>query len=294
MLFIKQIVTNIILCLSLFIFYACSHIQTSPAHADSKYFDSLQKMLIQDGFDKTRIKKIYSDSRIKFNTSGVSAYFVHQESRANYDQFTETEPIQRALNYMERYENELINAEKAYGVDRRIITAIILVETNFGTYLGKRSVLSTLSTMAALTDPGVKEMLWNRVADTTDLTKEEFEAKADKKSEWAYNELKAFLEYTDKEVTDPFEIQGSFAGAMGICQFMPSNILTLAKDGNNDGRINLFNHADAIMSVASYLKHYGWYPGIDRNGAYNAVYTYNHSSYYVNTILKIAELLTEG
>ncbi len=134
-------------------------------------------------------------------------------------------------------------------------------------------------------------MLWNRVADTSDLTKEEFETKADKKSEWAYNELKAFLEYTDKEVTDPFEIQGSFAGAMGICQFMPSNILTLAKDGNNDGRINLFNHADAIMSIASYLKHYGWYPGIDRNGAYNVVYTYNHSSYYVNTILKIAELL---
>jgi len=291
MLLIRQMLINSIICFSLFFFYACSHIQTPNAHADSKYFDSLEKKLIQDGFDKTRIKKIYSDSRVNFNTGSVSAYFVHQESKLNYDQFTEAEPIQRALNYMKKYENELINAEKSYGVDRRIITAIILVETNFGTYLGKRSVLSTLSTMAALTDTMVKDMLWKRVADTTELTREEFEIKADQKSEWAYKELKAFLEYTDKESTDPFEIQGSYAGAMGICQFMPSNILTLAKDGNNDGKINLFNHADAIMSIASYLKNYGWYPGIDRDGAYDVVYTYNHSSYYVNTVLKIAEML---
>lgn len=78
---------------------------------------------------------------------------------------------------------------------------------------------------------------------------------------------------------------------MGLCQFMPSNILILAKDGDNDGRIDLFSHADAIMSIASYLKHYGWYPGIAGQEAYNVVYTYNHSSYYVNTILKIVELL---
>ena len=72
---------------------------------------------------------------------------------------------------------------------------------------------------------------------------------------------------------------------------MPSNALTLARDGNNDGQVDLFNHADAIMSVASYLNNYGWYPGIDQKGAYDVVYQYNHSEYYVNAVLKIADLL---
>ena len=54
-----------------------------------------------------------------------------------------------------------------------------------------------------------------------------------------------------------------------------------AKDGNGDGRIDLFDDADAIFSIASYLKHYGWAPGIDRDSAYKVVYHYNHSKYYV-------------
>jgi membrane-bound lytic murein transglycosylase B len=78
---------------------------------------------------------------------------------------------------------------------------------------------------------------------------------------------------------------------MGIAQFLPSSILAYAKDGNNDGRIDLFNHSDAIASIAGYLKNYGWHPGIDGKKAYKIVYRYNRSSYYVNTVLKIAELL---
>ena len=90
---------------------------------------------------------------------------------------------------------------------------------------------------------------------------------------------------------DPTTIKGSYAGAMGISQFMPSNIAPYAKDGNADGQVDLFVHADAISSVASYLKHYGWKPGISREQAFKVVYHYNHSKYYVNTILDIADKL---
>jgi membrane-bound lytic murein transglycosylase B len=90
---------------------------------------------------------------------------------------------------------------------------------------------------------------------------------------------------------DPVSIKGSYAGAMGIAQFMPSNILAYGEDGNGDSRIDLFEDADAIFSIASYLKNYGWKPGIDREKAYKVVYHYNHSKYYVNTILEIRELL---
>ena len=78
---------------------------------------------------------------------------------------------------------------------------------------------------------------------------------------------------------------------MGISQFMPSNILIFAEDGDNDGRIDLFTHADAIASVANYLKQNGWRRGIDRKKARKVVWTYNHSDYYVNIIFKISDKL---
>ena len=62
-------------------------------------------------------------------------------------------------------------------------------------------------------------------------------------------------------------------------------------DRNADGKIDLFVHADAISSIASYLKHYGWKLGISREKAYKVVYHYNHSKYYVNTILDVADRL---
>lgn len=284
---------NVFLCIvsALFftsIFYRSVHAQ---AYVQNKYFSSLQTRLIQDGFNQAKIKNLYNSPGIDFDTNGVSLYFVHRESKLNYDQFLEPDQIQKAKNYMAVNQNAFISTEKAYGVDRYVITAIILVETRLGTYVGKRSVLNTLSTMAALSDPNNRAMLWQEVASSTRLSKSEFEAKAQQKSSWAYQELKAFLKYCIKENINPITIKGSYAGAMGICQFMPSNILTLARDGNGDGKIDLFNHADAIRSVASYLNNSGWYPGITPQKAFKMVYTYNHSKYYVRTVLKIAELL---
>ena len=78
---------------------------------------------------------------------------------------------------------------------------------------------------------------------------------------------------------------------MGISQFMPSNIIVYAKDGDKDGKVDLFTHADAIASVANYLKCHGWYPGIEGKKAFKVVWSYNHSDYYVKTIFKISDRL---
>ena len=78
---------------------------------------------------------------------------------------------------------------------------------------------------------------------------------------------------------------------MGIPQFMPSNIEHYAKDGNGDGSIDLFNHADAQASVANFLKKHGWKPGIDLKKKQKVVHHYNHSDDYVDTILRISDLL---
>ncbi|MFC1811493.1 lytic murein transglycosylase [Thermodesulfobacteriota bacterium] len=256
-----------------------------------KYFESLQQKLIKDGFEETRIKDLYKRPEVDFETKGVSLFLVHQEARLNYDQFTTPASIQKASEYIQKYKTEFARVEKKYGVSKEIITAVILVETRLGKVVGGPIILNTLSSMASLADPEVRDLFWRKVSSSSRLTRKEYEKWVGKKSKWAYKELKAFLKYTNREEMDPASIPGSYAGAMGIPQFMPSNIRTLAKDGNNDGRIDLFNHADAISSVAYYLKHYGWHPGIDDKKAYKVLLRYNYSKYYANTIIKISKLL---
>jgi membrane-bound lytic murein transglycosylase B len=78
---------------------------------------------------------------------------------------------------------------------------------------------------------------------------------------------------------------------VGYAQFMPTSILAYAQDGDRDGRIDLLVHADALASIANYLKRHGWQPGISREKQEKAIYAYNPSSYYVNAILKVADLL---
>ncbi|MFO7714632.1 lytic murein transglycosylase [Desulfosarcina sp.] len=255
-------------------------------------FQALTKRLIEDGFDSARIQEIFASPAVSFEEGGVSAYFMHNEATLNYQQFTQALNITAAKSYLMEHREALALAEGAFGVDKEVITAIILVETKLGAYTGNKSVINTLSTLSAMTDEQPRQTIWDNLPDDDRrMSRQDFEKKADQKASWAYRELKAFLAYTEKEGMDPTTIKGSYAGAMGISQFMPSNIAPYAKDGNADGQVDLFVHADAISSVASYLKHYGWKPGITREQAFKVVYHYNHSKYYVNTILDIADKL---
>lgn len=251
----------------------------------------VKERLIKDGFARDYIETTYANPKVAFSLKGVSLFFVHSESSLNYDQFLSDKSISNALKYMETHKKDLESAEALYGVDKTIITAIILVETRLGTYLGNRGVINTLSTMAALSEKKNKEALWDSLATSKRFTREKFDKKALQKSNWAYTELKSLLQFAQRENIDPVAIKGSYAGAMGISQFMPSNALTLARDGNGDGKVNLFEHADAIHSVANYLKRYGWKPKVNRQKAHKILYKYNHSNYYVDTLLKISDKL---
>ncbi len=268
---------------------------TSPILADEiqkgAEFDKLTQQLVKDGFDQEKIKTLFAKETIFFNPEGVSLFFIHTESSLNYDQFTSKKSISNALKYMEENKTFLDDAQKKYGVDKSVITAILLVETRLGSYLGKRTVINTLSTMAALQDDALRDKIWNFIPNKKKPKKEDFLKKVNKRSKWGYEELKALIKYSARENILPEEIKGSYAGAMGISQFMPSNALTLAKDGNNDGKIDLFTHADAIFSVANYLKHHGWKSGITRQKQHAVLFKYNHSNYYVDTLLKISDKL---
>jgi len=258
-------------------------------------FAALKTQLVRDGFDETLIQSLYSRPEVTFNQRGISAYFSHREATLDYGQFLTPRSINEAIDYLGRNQKALKRAQSAYGVKGEIITAIILVETRLGTFVGKRLVLNTLSTLAALGDKDTRDSVWHAyLKNKADRSKQQFESWASKKSAWAYGELKSYLTYTQAQGIDPSSMRGSFAGALGIAQFLPSSVLKFGKDGNRDGRINLFDHEDAIESIASYLNQHGWRPSLTRNEAFRVILYYNNSKYYAETILKVSERLAKS
>lgn len=271
---------------------AFSNVEESRgAETTPGFFVELQTRLMDEGFDPEAIRQLYAQPGVSFEIKGVSLFFRHSEARLNYDQFLQTRRIQMARTYMIEHSGALAMTEDQYGVPGEVVTAIILVETQLGTLVGNQKVFNILSTMAALDDPGVRKSFWKELPREGRLSRKAFEEKADRKSRWAYDELKALLRYGEAENMNPVVIRGSYAGAMGYCQFMPSNALRLGVDGNGDERIDLFDHTDAIASVGNYLKHHGWKPGLSRKQQYQVILKYNYSKPYANTILKIADQL---
>jgi membrane-bound lytic murein transglycosylase B len=258
---------------------------------NTEAFSSVKKRLITDGFDPTKINRLYSRPQVFFEADGVTLLFTYKEAQVDYGQFANNWSIRKAKQYMQKHEDDLIRTEKAFGVDRKIITAIMLVETGLGASVGTRSTLNTLSTLAALMDPVVRERFWDLIPDSKKISRKKFEKKAATRSKWAYKELKAFLKYASREGFDPALIPGSFAGAVGVAQFMPTSILAYGRDGNNDGTVDMLNHADSMASIANFLKSHGWRSGQSRKKAEKVIFHYNHSTYYVDTILKISRRL---
>ena len=263
----------------------------ATAQKDADPFQALQKKLIQDGFNSQKIKRLYSRPQVFFEADGVTILFTYSEAKVDYDQFANNWSIDKAKKYMQKHQEDLNRIENAYGVDSRVITAILLVETGLGKNVGKRSTLNSLSTLASLMYPEIRRNFYQQIPAEKRPPKKKFEKSAKRRSKWAYAELKAFLKYAYQEGFDPAVIPGSFAGAMGYAQFMPSNILAYGKDGNDDGTIDLLTHPDSMASIANFLKRHGWRPGISRKKMEKVIYHYNHSDYYVKTILKIADRL---
>jgi len=283
-----------ILCLTIFLagLLLCLPVRAAAtAEKNADQFQALQHKLVKDGFDSDKITRLYSRPQVIFETDGVTILFTYNEAKVDYDQFANDWSIRKAKTYMQEHREDLDRIEKAYGVDSRVITAILLVETGLGTTVGTRSTLNSLSTLAALMYPDVRSTFYAQIPDAKRPPREKFEQAAKRRSKWAYDELKAFLKYAYQEGFDPAQIPGSFAGAMGYAQFMPSNILAYGKDGNDDGTIDLLTHPDSMASIANFLKRHGWKPGISRQKQEKVIYHYNHSEYYVKTILKIAERL---
>ncbi|QIK39243.1 lytic murein transglycosylase B [Caldichromatium japonicum] len=139
--------------------------------------------------------------------------------------------IAAGADFGERHAGALARAESRYGVPAEYILAIIGVETRYGQVLGKTRIIDALATLA---------FAYPRRAD------------------YFSQELEHYLLMVREEGLDPYAPRGSFAGAMGLGQFMPSSFRRYAVDFNGDGHRNLWDPIDAIGSVAHYFAQNGW------------------------------------
>jgi membrane-bound lytic murein transglycosylase B len=157
--------------------------------------------------------------------------------------FVEPVRIKAGAQFWLANRDTLQRAEDETGVPARIIVGIIGVETLYGRNTGSFRIIDALSTLSF-----------------------DFPAshpKAEARTAFFSEELEAYLALTARTHTDPLALRGSYAGAMGWPQFMPSSWVKYAIDFDGDGRIDLFNSpADVIGSVANYFKAFGWKPGM--------------------------------
>ena len=157
--------------------------------------------------------------------------------------FIEPIRIQAGLRFWQNHRNALERAEREYGVPASVIVGIIGVETLYGQNTGNFRILDALATLA-FHFPSAHPRAAARQA-------------------FFQSELEQFLLLTSRSGADPLNIRGSYAGAMGLPQFMPSSWAKFAVDFDGDGRIDLFGSpTDAIGSVANYFKAYDWRPGM--------------------------------
>lgn len=154
--------------------------------------------------------------------------------------FVEPIRIRAGVAFWRTHEATLRRAEATYGVPMDIIAGIIGVETVYGRNMGNFRVLDALTTLSL-----------------------DFPKGRSDRSAYFQDELGQFLKLCAAQGDDPTTVLGSFAGAIGLPQFMPSSIRRLAVDFDGDGRIDLRNNpADAIGSVANYLAQNGWQRGM--------------------------------
>lgn len=163
--------------------------------------------------------------------------------RAYRSRFVEPVRIRAGLRFWQENADTLARAEREYGVPAEIIVGIIGVETIYGQQMGSFRVMDALATLSF---------------DFPDAHPRAAERRA-----FFRGELEQFLSLMDRTGTDPLTPRGSYAGAMGLGQFMPSSWVRYAVDYDGDGRIDLWNSpADAIGSVANYFKGHGWKTGM--------------------------------
>lgn len=208
------------------------HAENYAARDDVRAF--IAEMQARNGLDPDDLTALFA--RTKPITAVIKAIMPPKDpairSWASYrSRFVEPRRIAAGLRFWREHARELARAEAEYGVPAEIIVGIIGVETIYGRHTGRFGTFGALTTLAFDYPP---------------------------RAPLFRGELEQLLLLARDERRDPLGYRGSFAGAFGLPQFLPSSLRRWGVDFDGDGRVDLMDPADAIGSVANFLKEHGW------------------------------------
>jgi len=196
----------------------------------------VNKMIKEDGFSRSELATVLADAKVDPKTIELMNRQYEALPWHKYrDIFINKARIDKGVVFLKEHKELLNAAQQKYGVPPHVITALIGVETHYGTSMGNRRVLDSLVTL------------------TADFPR---------RTKFFSAELRQFLKTTREENIVANSVMGSYAGAIGIPQFMPTSYEAYSVDFNNNGKRDLVNELeDAVGSVANYLAVHGWREG---------------------------------
>ena len=219
------------------------------------------------------IRKAFTHEKIQIHKEIAERFAKPYEKKPWSDYrkiFVKESRIAAGKNFYEANRGLIHSVAKSYDVDPFIIVTIAGVESNYGIHHSQFSVFNSL---------------YSQIHDMP------------RRSKWATRELAEFLKYCFDDGLDPQEIGGSYAGAFGYGQFIPSSFTRYSVDFDKNGRRDPYGWPDVLGSIANYLRMNGYSANssdYSKSGdIYKAVYAYNHADNYVMAVLELTEKIRD-
>ncbi len=274
-----------------------TEIQTININKDkAEIFAPIVDTLLKRGIDSKFIINLINSENTKFDEKYIKINVTGYLQKIDYSHNYKGKSLIKTKEFLIQYDSLLTEVSNKYQVNKEIIVAILWVETKLGTYTGNNHIPSVFLSTALVNLPKYIEINISEI-DSTKYSKDEYNnlvnkiyKRSQKKSSWAINELIAMYELEQENKLKFDNIYGSWAGAFGYSQFLPSSYKKWAVDGNNDNYINLFEFEDAVYSIANYLKVHGWNNNNEEQQR-KAIFAYNNSNKYVDAVLILSKKL---
>lgn len=252
----------------------------------------LRRQLEQEGFPRTYLDGAFDGPGLYKIKAVIGLNAINQESEEIYQKFLKPDALDLARDFWNRHATLLEQIEQRFKIPQEILVAILLVESKFGETGKSYRVLNVYTSLVVASGAASVERFYRRLKSKYPaLTRKYLASRLERKAKWAYEELSALLSIGLNYGQDISGFMGSYAGAFGIPQFLPSSYHRWAVDGNGDGQISLFDLADSLASIATYLEQHGWNEAARQEDKQRAVWNYNHSTQYVKIIFAISNAM---
>lgn len=253
----------------------------------------LEKKLRREKFDSRFIQKLLQDYETKDFHSVLELNVLLFLRKSNYHgpQISDSSVLE-VEDFKAIHASTLEQAEIRYGVDASTVASLLWIESRLGKNRGDFHVPSVYLHLVQAPRVSVQNYLFSRTAkfadSETEVDKREIVRRTHKKSKWAIEELRALSRVHKWKWKIGTDLRGSFSGAFGIPQFLPSSYIRWGRAFDKTRQPLLDDPRDAIMSVAYYLKDHGWKKK-NRKSQLEALYMYNNSRDYAEAIADLAD-----